>query len=332
MSPDSSDPLDALKRLIDAIAEQRYPLDHEDLHAVSRLRPGLESEIGGRAAALDASGRFALLGALQEAMSGSGLEFTAVFAAALRDDEDRSVRSLAAAALSSCETAEAAAALLAAARSAEEDDTVRGAAVTALGEVALRVELGWAASEEADSVTAALRAIAEDVREESALRAAAIAAAAVVHEAWVTVLIDDAYGSGDAAMRLAALQAMGRNADPVWLPLLEAALFAEDPDERGAAAAAVGEIGLEDGAPMLLDLLDEELSELDVVVAAVRALGAIGGEAAMERLAELRTHPDQQVRDAAHDALEDAALLNESFPGAEADAAANPLLADEGGW
>ena len=308
MSDDASDPIDALKRLIEAVEAQRYPLDREDLHAVSGLRPGLEARIHACLDQLDDSGRFALLGELQEAMAdGGGLEFTAVFSAALQDD-DLPVRGLAATCLASCETAEATAALLSAARSTQEDDVVRTEVVAALGEVALRVELGWAGVEDADAVVPTLRTIAEDAREEVELRAAAVAAAAVAHEEWMAALIEETYASDDEALRLGAIQAMGRNADPIWLPQLEAALFADSLDERGAAAAAIGELGLEDGTAMLLDLLDEDLSDIDVMIAAVRALGAIGGEEAIQRLIELRTHPDEQLREAAHEAIEQAAL------------------------
>ena len=315
MSQDTSDPIDALKRLVDAVGEQRYPLDREDLYAASGMRPGLEQPIQERLAALDQTGRFALVDALQEAMfAGGGLEFTAVLAVALRD-EAAAVRGLAAESLAACETAEATEALLGAARSTEEDDTVRIEAVEALGAVALREELGWAASEGAGGVAGALRELAVDVREEPELRAAAIAAVAVRYETWVTTLIDDALASDDPALRLGAIQAMGRNADPAWLPSLEAALFAEEPDERAAAAAAIGEIAEEDGAPMLIDLLDEDLSDLDVIVAAVRALGAIGGEEALNRLRALVTHPDEQVREAANESIEEAVLMTEFMEG-----------------
>ncbi len=315
MSQDASDPIDALKRLVDAVGEQRYPLDREDLYAASGMRPGREEPIQACLATLDQTGRFALVNALQEVMlDGGGLEFTAVLAAALRDEE-AAVRGLAAVSLAACETAEATEALLRVARSTEEDDGVRIEAVEALGDVALREELGWAASEEAGGVVGALRELAVDVREEPELRAAAIAAVAVRYETWVPALIDDALASDDPALRLGAIQAMGRNADPVWLPSLEAALFAEEPDERAAAAAAIGEIAEEDGAPMLIDLLDEDLSDLDVVVAAVRALGAIGGEEALDRLRALVTHPDEQVREAANESIEEAVLTAESMEG-----------------
>ena len=315
MSQDTSDPIDALRRLVEAVGEQRYPLDREELHAVSGMRPGREQPIRACMTALDETGRFALVAGLQEAMlDGGGLEFTAVLSAAL-GDEAAAVRGLAAVSLAACETAEATEALLRTARSAGEDGAVRIEAVDALGEVALREELGWAGSEAAGGVVDGLRELALDAREEPELRAAAIAAAAVTYADWVPGLIDDALASDDPALRVGALRAMGRNADPVWLPSLEGALFAEESAERAAAAASIGEIAEQDGAPMLLDLLEEDLSDLDVVVAAVRALGAIGGEDALDRLRALTTHPDEDVREAANEAIEEAALMGESMEG-----------------
>ena len=80
---------------------------------------------------------------------------------------------------------------------------------------------------------------------------------------------------------------------------------------------------------MLIDLLDEDLSEIEVVIAVVRALGQIGGEDAMERLAELRTHPDEELREAAHEALEEAALLEDDLGDLGADAMLDPPLGRE---
>ena len=49
----------------------------------------------------------------------------------------------------------------------------------ALGEVAMRLELGWASSEAADEVVDALRAIAQDVREDEEIRASAVSGVGV---------------------------------------------------------------------------------------------------------------------------------------------------------
>ena len=219
------------------------------------------------------------------------------------------------------ESAGATAALLEAAGSSEEDDEVRCEAVTALGEIAMRLELGWASGEGADAVVETLRGIAVDAREEETLRAAAIAAVGVISEEWVAGLIDDAFYSDSAALHLGAVQAMGRSADVVWLPLLEGAITAEDSDERIAAAQALGEIGSEDGVPILVDLFDDPTAEVEVIQAAIGALGEIGGEEAVEELERLRTHPAAAVRVAAQEALEEASWLDQSMPEDDAEAA-----------
>lgn len=311
MSDDASDPADALARLVAAIDEGRTPLDAGDLRAISGESARVEGVARERFGTLDPAERFALVSELIDSMGEhAGLEFTAALRAAMAD-EDLSVRSAAASALGSCETAGATDALLRTAASDEEDEGVRLEAVSALGEVALRVELGWAESEAAGGVLAALKGIAEDVREEPAVRASAIAGAAVAQADWIGPLLDDAYGSGEPELRLGALRGMGRSADEAWLPLLEGAFGASDDDERIAAVAAAGEIGSEDAVPALVDLLSEPEAEVELVSAVALALGEIGGEEALERLAELRTHPEPEVRAAVAEALDAARLLEE---------------------
>ena len=304
MSDDASEPGDALARLVRAIDEGRLPLDAEDLRAVRGSGTALETVAGEQLGALDPSARFALLSRLIDAMNEHpGLEFTAVLRAALRDD-DAAVRAAAATALGACETAAATGALLAAAGSDEEEDSVRLEAVAALGEVALRHELGWADSEDAGEVIPALRRIAEDAREEAAVRASAIAGVAVAAADWIPPLLDDAYDSSEPELRLGALRGMGRSADEAWIPVLEGALGAADEDEQLAAVAAAAEIGSEDAVPALVELLADPETGPELAGAVAAALGEIGGEEAVEQLASLRTHPEPQVREAVQDALD----------------------------
>ena len=110
---------------------------------------------------------------------------------------------------------------------------------------------------------------------------------------------------------------MGRNADVYWLPILEGSLVAEDEDERLAAVQAIGEIGSEDGAPMLLELFDDPSAPEELIRGAVAALGEIGSEEAVEELQQLRTHPDPTVRASVQAALEEATWLDDfDDPGA----------------
>lgn len=308
---DAADPLDALRRVIVAVSSGQVDLEPEDLHAVSRLSPMSESVIRQALSELESSSRFALLGRLHEVGAEfGGYDFTVLYSAMMSDD-DAAVRTLAVSGLATCETAGATATLLKVAHSEEEDTDVRREAVTALGEVAMRLELGWASSEAADEVVGALRSIAQDAREDEQIRASAVSGVGVVTESWVAELIEEAFESDAAALHLGAVQAMGRSADVVWLPVLEGSLVAEDEDERLAAVQAIGEIGSEDGAPMLLDLFDDPSASEELVQGAVAALGEIGSEEAVEELQRLRTHPDPTVRATAQSALEEATWLDD---------------------
>ena len=173
------------------------------------------------------------------------------------------------------------------------------------------VELGWAASEDAGDVVPSLRTIAEDATEDEELRASALSAVAVVSDEWVARLIEAAYDSDAAALHLGAIEAMGRNADEYWLPVLEGSLVAEDDDERLAAVQAIGEIGSEEGTPLLLELFEDPTATEEVVRGAVAALGEIGSEEALEELEQLRTHPDPTVRETAQAALESASWMDD---------------------
>ena len=308
---DAADPVDALRRVIVAVSSGQVDLEPEDLHAVSRLASTSEAVIRENLSELESASRFALLERLHQVGSEfGGYDFTVLFSTMMSDD-DVAVRTLAVNGLSTCETAGATATLLMVAKSEEEDADVRREAVTALGEVALRLELGWASSEAADDVVQTLRSIARDVREDEQIRASAVSGVGVVTEPWVAELIEEAFESDAAALHLGAVQAMGRSADVSWLPLLEGSLVAEDEDERLAAVQAIGEIGSEDGAPMLLELFDDPSASEELVQGAVAALGEIGSEEAVEELQRLRTHPDPTVRATAQSALEEATLLDD---------------------
>lgn len=308
---DAAEPIDGLRRVVGAISSGVVELEPEDLHAVSRLTADSADIVREKIGVLQSAERFALLERLRQVGDEfGGYDFTVLFSSML-SDEDASVRTTAVSGLAQCETAGATEALLAVARSDEEEDGVRREAVMALGEVAMRVELGWASSEEADEVVGALRAIVEDAREDEELRASALSGVGVVSARWVTELIEDAFESDAAALHLGAVQAMGRNADVYWLPVLEGSLVAEDEDERLAAVQAIAEIGSEDGAPMLLELFDDPSASEELIRGAVSALGEIGSEEAVEELERLRTHPDPTVRATAQTALQEATWLDD---------------------
>ena len=309
--PDAMAPMDGLRRILEAIGAGAQELEPEELHAVSRLGGDEEAAATAQLNQLESAERFAAADRLREAaVAFAGYDFTNLFSVLLRDG-DASVRTVAVHGLAVSETAGAASMMLATAQSEEEETSVRLEAISALGDVALRVELGWASSESAGNVVQSLRVLAEDVLEDDQLRAAAIAGVAVVSEPWVAQLIEDAFDSDDAALHIGAVEAMGRSADESWLSLLEGSLYAEDEDERLAAAMAIGEIGSEEGAPLLLDLFDDATANEELLRASVSALGAIASDEALEQLERLRTHPDPELRAAAQNALSEAAELDD---------------------
>ena len=232
------------------------------------------------------------------------LDFSTLCLACL-DDPDASVRALAITGLASY-TGRDAIQPLASIAGRDSDPSARSEAALALGAYALQAELGEIGSHDRAVLVDRLRQLATDVSEDPVVQASALTAVAVISEPWIQDLIFDAYESGDEALRLGALQAMGRTADEYWLPTLTNAMAAVDEDERMAAALAAGEIGSEDGIVSLAELLDDESSE--VAQTAAQALGMLGGTVAVELLQPYSTHPDSDVREAVQAALAEAAF------------------------
>ncbi len=252
--------------------------------------------------------RFVLLQRLLQIEEESILIDFSLLSLSALEDEDAAVRGLAASGLATCEDADAIAPLLALAQR-DPDEGVRGEAVVALAPAALRAELGQLRPRQRDDLVEGLHAIATDVAEEPLVRANALASVGVIDEPWVRDLIFDLFEEDDTILRIGAIEAMGRTADPYWLPTLENSMLVIDEEERVAAATAAGEIEDEDAVPALAELLEDESWE--VVVAAVEALGEIGGPEAVEQLQQAVTHPDSTVRAAVQSAIEAAAFSDD---------------------
>src|SRR5437763_490945 len=77
--------------------------------------------------------------------------------------------------------------------------------------------------------------------------------------------------------------AVGRNIDPRWEQIVLKELESDLAPMRYEAARAAGEMAFEDALPLLVKLVDDH--DLQVRLAAVWALGQIGGKPAAEALA-----------------------------------------------
>jgi HEAT repeat protein len=117
-----------------------------------------------------------------------------------------------------------------------------------------------------------------------------------------------AYDDDEPLLRESALVAMGRSMLPRWLPAIAKELTSVSPALRYEAARAAGEMA-EDARsllPKLVPLLNDDDSE--VALAAIWALGQIGGGAARRALQQVRKSRDETRSQAAAEALEELAL------------------------
>ncbi len=181
------------------------------------------------------------------------------------------------------------------------------AAARALGAYVLAGEL-----EELDAALAmhaeeALLAIMHSDAEPFRVRSRALESLAYSSEIEIRQIIEDAYYSSDEEMRVSALIAMGRSADVRWRALVRAELQNPAAAMRAAAAQACGELEIKTAVDELTDLIADE--DIDVKVAAILALGSIGGKAARDILEATRLSDDPVEVEAADNALEELMLF-----------------------
>ncbi len=186
---------------------------------------------------------------------------------------------------------------------AETDDAaaVRAEAALALGRFVLLFEIGRLRERHFDRAAAALRRVVENASEIEEVRARAIEAIGPHDASWVRQAVTQAYESGSHRLKVSAVHAMGRSAEPRWLPLLKRELASDDAELRFEAAVASGSLADEAAVPSLVPLATDPDDE--VRAAALSALGEIGGEAARRALDELIDEPSAAASDAATAAL-----------------------------
>jgi HEAT repeat protein len=187
---------------------------------------------------------------------------------------------------------------------------VRCAAVTELGRFLLLGEYGdipdAQAAQARESVLNALH-----MDEEPELRRRALEAIANSSHEGVRDMIDEFYNHEDLRMRMSAVFAMGRTCDQDWAPEILQELQSQIPEMRYEAARAAGHTELAEAIPYLLRVIDET-DDVEILEISIWALGEIGGDRARKALTEIVAHAeaqgDEQVYDAAREALDAASL------------------------
>jgi HEAT repeat protein len=158
-------------------------------------------------------------------------------------------------------------------------------------------------------VEVALLEIIEDLSQPLEVRRRAIEAISPLSNDKVKKIIEEAYNSHLFPLRLSSIYVMGRNSDPIWLPILIKELSSPYPQIRYEAACACGEMGERELVPCLLPLLEDD--DPEVQHAAVQALGKIGGKEAKQALLHCLHYGDDFLRPAVREALLGLEILEE---------------------
>ena len=191
---------------------------------------------------------------------------------------------------------------------------VRTAAAISLSHFAYLAELGELDGSDAQALRDALLSAILDQRQPLDVRRRALESVGYFAGSIdVQRQVEQAYRSDEQLLRESALVAMGRSMLPSWLPTIARELGSPSPALRYEAARAAGEMAEDARAlvPKVAPLLNEQDGE--VALAAIWALGQIGGDTAKRLLQQVRKSDDDARRQAAIDALEELSLEDGFF-------------------
>lgn len=193
----------------------------------------------------------------------------------------------------------------------DESATVRLAAVRALARFSVLAVQGEIGARWFEPLRARLLLLVRDGESPEVQRRALEALAVYSDDVEVETQIARAYASPDQAMRMSAVYAMGCNLDPRWLEIVLRELESTSSGLRYEAARASGALGDRRAVPRLIELLGDD--DREVQLAAIGALGEIGGSASVTILKRLAASKDDVAREAAEEALEEAVFTTNSL-------------------
>ncbi len=183
----------------------------------------------------------------------------------------------------------------------DPDSDVRAAAALSLGRFLLLGEFGQIDASAAQRVENSLLAAYDDTDQDGLVRRRSLEALANSSYERLPDMILESYEDGDDILRVGAIFAMGRSADPRWNRYVLDELGNNDSVMLFEAARASGELQIDEALPDLLRLLDDP--DVEIRDAAVWALGQIGGREAKRALKACCASGDEGLRDAAEEAL-----------------------------
>ncbi len=204
------------------------------------------------------------------------------------------------------------------ARLLKEDEAVqtRVAAAQALGRFILLGELRKIRPVAFRRAREALLESHTNADEDLEVRRRALESLAYTGDYGVPELIEAGYAHPAEKMRISAVFAMGRSADPRWGKIVRKELTNLNPEMRYEAARACGELGLQEAVQELVEMAEDV--DPEVQEAALWSLGQIGGRLARRVLEHYARSDNEALQAVAQEALEAWDLIHgdlESFFG-----------------
>lgn len=289
------------------LQDSNRPMSVRDLKILSDLGPEQAAQFRQHWRGIPADRRLEIIRELDElAEDNLDLDFRAVFTCCL-DDDAAEVRAASVEGLWEDNRPATLRRLLD--LLADPSGPVRAAAALGLSRFAYQAEMGELQADDARLLQRRLLDVAADPEQPLEVRRRAVESLGYfANSPEAQTEIGQAYAHPEQLMRESAVVAMGRSMRPTWHPYIERELSSRSPALRYEAARAVGELG-EEGRPMvaaLMALVDDD--DIEVTLAAIWALGQVGGEHARRVLRRIARSNDSARRQAAEEALEEMAL------------------------
>ncbi len=189
----------------------------------------------------------------------------------------------------------------------DPEQAVRANALKALGPFILLGEYGRVPVELAREAQRLAHAIHTDVAQPLEARRRALEALANSSHGSVGDLIRGAYEDGNHQLKISAIFAMGRTCNEIWQDKLQDELHSQDNECVYEAIIACGHIQLQDCVKEIGELTLSD--DREIQLAAIWALGEIGGKKSFEMLTSLsETVDDEEGADAIDAALDSASF------------------------
>lgn len=184
---------------------------------------------------------------------------------------------------------------------------VRTAAATALSRFAYQGAVGDLSASRAEQLQEVLRRSLLEAPDGGDLQLRLLEALAYYEdEPVVQEYIARLHREGDEDEQAAALLSMGRTLDPRWGATVREELDNQSPSLRFHAARAAGDLGLTEAVPSLSRMAEDEEEDPEVRGNAVWALGQIGTRPALDVLRGVAGGDNEELREAAEEALGEA--------------------------